>query len=72
MEAVLTIDPPCSPIHDLTASEVHSSGAHRLTSKILANRAWSCSISGPYAGFVPALLTRMSTLPKRSSVSCTH
>ena len=72
MEAVLTTEPPCSPIHDLTTSEVHSNGAHRLTSKILVKRAWSCSISGPYAGLVPALLTRMSTLPKRSSVRSTQ
>lgn len=36
MEAVLTTAPPCSPIHAVTTSEVHISGAHRLTSKILA------------------------------------
>src|ERR1700742_851974 len=72
MDAVLTTAPPCSAIHALTASEVHSSGAHRLTSKVFANRAWSCSISGPYAGLVPALFTRMSMRPKRSSVRSTQ
>src|SRR5271157_708079 len=72
MDAVLSTAPPCSAIQALTASEVHSSGAHRLTSKVLVNRPWSCSINGPYAGLVPALFTRMSMLPNRSSVRSTQ
>src|SRR5246127_2172857 len=72
MDAGLTTAPPCSAIHALTASEVHSSGAHKLTSKVFANRAWSWSISGPYAGLVPALFTRMSMPPKWSTVRSTQ
>ncbi|SKX89252.1 Uncharacterised protein [Mycobacteroides abscessus subsp. abscessus] len=65
-------DPPCSPIHACTASFVHSRGAQRFTSTVLANRAWSWAMSGPAAGLVPALFTRMSMLPNRSSVSSTQ
>src|SRR6185312_4134158 len=40
-----------------------SSGAHAFTSKVFANRSRPCTIIAPYAGLVPALLTKMSTLP---------
>jgi len=35
MEALLITEPPCSPIHAVAARLVHSSGAHRFTSKVL-------------------------------------
>src|SRR6476619_6851967 len=66
MEAMLITEPPCSPIQASVASAVHSSGAHRLTSKVFAKRSWYCWIIGPYAGLVPALLTKMSMLPNVS------
>ena len=71
-DAVLMTAPPWPAIHDRHASCVHRSGAHTLTSIVFANRAWSWLTTGPNAGFVPALLTRMSTLPNRSSANSTQ
>src|SRR3984893_11675455 len=64
---MLTITPPCSFIHALHARWHSNSGPTRLTSSTLATARGSVSIIGPKAGFVPALLTRMSRRPRRST-----
>jgi len=51
---------------------VQISGPTTLTPTVFIARGTSMSIMGPKYGFVAALLTRMSTDPKRSTVASTH
>ncbi len=66
-EATLTIEPPCSPIHRLWAERAHRMGPSWLTVHVFCNAPRSTSASAPGAGFVPALLTRMSHDPNSST-----
>ena len=69
MEATL-ITEPRRPA--LTAAAVQTSTASWFTSNVFCARTTSMSIIGPKYGLVPALLTRMSSRPKRASVPATQ
>ena len=69
MEATL-ITEPRNPA--FTAAAVHDRTASWLTSNVFCARTMSMSIIGPKYGLVPALLTRMSSRPKRATVAATQ
>src|ERR1700691_1498517 len=71
-EATLITLPPVSRMPQRQAHWVQISGATVLTPTVFIARGTSMSIMGPKYGFVAALLTRMSTAPKRSTVASTH
>ena len=69
MEATLSTEPR-NPA--FTAAAVQTTTDSWLTSNVFWARAMSMSIMGPKYGLVPALLTRMSSPPKRATVAATH
>src|SRR5581483_8050147 len=69
---MLMTAPPRSFIDFCQASCVHMNGPVRLVSYVFCHRGRSASITGPMYGLVAALLTRMSTAPKRSRVASMH
>ena len=56
----------------MTAAAVQTSTESWLTSNVFCARTTSMSIIGPKYGLVPALLTRMSSRPKRAIVPATQ
>src|ERR1700733_4060204 len=71
-EATLITLPPVSRMPHRHALWVRISGPTTWTPTVFIARGTSMSIMGPKYGFVAALLTRMSTDPKRSTVASTH
>src|ERR1700733_7112857 len=72
IEATLITLPPVSRMPQRHALCAQISGPTTLTPTVFIARGTSMSIMGPKYGFVAALLTRMSTDPKRSTVASTH
>src|ERR1700689_4135489 len=71
-EATLITLPPFSRMPQRHALWAQISGPITLTPTVFIARGTSMSIMGPKYGFVAALLTRMSTGPKRATVASTH